>query len=269
VTAAGRPSTPRRGTAGARYGPSILIFLFGLVLWEAVVRVFDIKGFLLPKPTAIATAFSEEWRFISGAAWVTLQEAVGGFLIGSALGVVIALATARWKLAAEGALPLAIAINSAPIVALAPIFNAWFGSTNPVSKMAVVAVMVFFPVMINMVRGLRLVDPAELELMRSYAASDLQILRNVRIPNALPFLFTGLKIGAVLSLIGAIVAEYFGGPVKALGVYILQQSAGTRLAEAWSGIIVGTAIGIALYVVIVIVERLAMPWHVSVRETQV
>ncbi|RPI23262.1 MAG: ABC transporter permease subunit, partial [Actinobacteria bacterium] len=110
------------------------------------------------------------------------------------------------------------------------------------------------------------VDPAELELMRSYAASDFQVLRKVRLPNSLPFLFTGLKIGAVLSLIGAIVAEYFGGPVKALGVYILQQSAGTRLPEAWSGIIVGTAMGIAFYLVIVLAERLAMPWQG--RETQ-
>jgi NitT/TauT family transport system permease protein len=258
----------RRPSRLGTYLPSIVIFFLGLVLWEATVVVFDIKGFLLPKPSAIGTAFSAEWRFILGAAWVTFQEALGGFVIGSVLGVAIALATSRWRVAAEGALPLAIAINSAPIVALAPIFNAWFGSTDPVSKMAVVAVMVFFPVMINMVRGLRTVDPAELELMRSYAASEMEILRKVRLPNALPFLFTGLKIGAVLSLIGAIVAEYFGGPVKALGVYILQQSAGTRLASAWSGIIVGTVIGIALYLTIVLVERAVMPWHPSVRETQ-
>jgi len=267
TTTAGAGKGPVRRFLDA-YGPAILILPLGLVVWEGAVRVFDIKGFLLPKPSDIALAYETEGAFISGAAWVTLQEAVGGFVVGASMGFLIALATARWKAVQEGALPLAIAVNSAPIVALAPIFNAWFGSTNPLSKMAVVSVMVFFPVMINMTRGLRLVDPNELELMRSYAASDRAILRKVRLPNALPFLFTGLKIGAVLSLIGAIVAEYFGGPVKALGVYILQQSAGTRLAEAWAGIIIGTLMGIAFYLVIVIAERLAMPWHVTVRETR-
>ena len=263
-------AAPRSGVGKYvyRYGPAVAIFLIGLVLWELAVRVFDIKGFLLPKPTGIASAFTGEIGYISGAAWVTLKEALGGFLVGAAIGVMMALVTSRWKVVREGAMPLAIAINSAPILALAPIFNAWFGSTNPMSKMAVVAVMVFFPVMINMVRGLTIIDPRELELMRSYAATDTQVLRKVRVPNSLPYLFNGLKIGAVLSLIGAIVAEYFGGPAKALGVYILQQAAGTRLENAWSGIIVGTIIGIAFYLSIVFIERIAMPWHVSVRETQ-
>ena len=248
-----------------QYGPAVLIFFGGLALWEIVVRVFGIEGFLLPKPTDIVEAFGAEWGFIRGAAWVTLQEALGGFVIGSLVGIGVALATARWSFIRDAALPVAIAANSAPIIALAPIFNAWFGSTNPVSKMAVVAVMVFFPVMINMVRGLALVDANEIELMRSYAASPSEMLAKVRLPNALPFLFNGLKIGAVLSLIGAIVAEYFGGPAKALGVYISQQAAGTRMAEAWSGIIVGTLMGVVFYAVLVAAERRAMPWHVSVR----
>jgi len=253
----------------ARWGPPAVVFLAVLAGWELWVRAAGIQGFLLPPPTEVVRTLGQEWSVVWAAGFFTLREALGGLLAGSVAGVLAAFAASRWVVIREGVMPFYVAMGAAPIIALAPITNQWFGITNPVSKMTVVAVMVFFPVMINMVRGLRLVDPAELELMRSYAASDLQILRNVRIPNALPFLFTGLKIGAVLSLIGAIVAEYFGGPVKALGVYILQQSAGTRLAEAWSGIIVGTAIGIALYVVIVIVERLAMPWHVSVRETQV
>ena len=269
MTTAAAAAAPRGlGRFVKRYAPAVLIFAIGLLLWEMAVRIFDIKGFLLPKPTDIAGTFTEEISFISRAAWVTLQEAVGGFIIGSTLGIVMALITTRWQVVREGALPFAIAVNSAPIIALAPIFNSWFGSTNPVSKMAVVSVMVFFPVMINMIRGLTLVNEVELELMRSYAATERQTLFKVRIPNSLPFLFNAFKIGAVLSLIGAIVAEYFGGPVKALGVYISQEAAGTRFAEAWSGIIVGSLMGIAFYLVVVLVERMVMPWHVSVRETQ-
>jgi NitT/TauT family transport system permease protein len=166
----------------------------------------------------------------------------------------------------EGAMPFAIAASSAPIIALAPIMNSWFGSTNPFSKMAVVAVMVFFPVMINAVRGLTMVGQAELEMMSSYAASPWQTLIKIRIPSALPFLFSALKVASALSLIGAIVAEYFGGPRRALGVFISQQAAGSRLAAAWSAILVGSAMGVGFYLLILFIERRLMPWHPSIRE---
>ncbi len=167
----------------------------------------------------------------------------------------------------EGVLPFAIAANSAPIIAVAPITNQWFGITDPLSKMAVVAVIVFFPVMINTVRGLTEVNAREVELLRSMAASDAEIVivRKVRIPNALPYVFSALKVASALSVIAAIVAEYFGGPRNTLGVYITQQAALFRFAEAWAAILVGTILGVAFYAVVVTAERLAMPWHVSLR----
>jgi NitT/TauT family transport system permease protein len=179
--------------------------------------------------------------------------------------VLAAFSAARWTILREVAMPFSIAANSAPIVVLAPIFNQWFGITNPLSKMMVVAVMVFFPVMINLVRGLTSVDAAQLELMRSMAAPDRATLLKVRLPAALPYLFNGLKVAAVLSLIGAIVAEYFGGSRDALGVYISQQASQPRMAEAWAGIVVAIVVGAAMNLVIVITERRLMPWHVSVR----
>ena len=157
------------------------------------------------------------------------------------------------------------AAGSAPIIALAPITNQWFGITNPVAKMTVVAVMVFFPVMINMVRGLGDVDAAKVELMRSVAASDFTTLRKVRLQNALPFLFSALKVAVVLSLIGAIVTEYFGGSRAALGVYISQQAGLTRMAEAWSGIVVAILMGAGLQFLLVLAERWLIPWHPSRR----
>lgn len=162
-------------------------------------------------------------------------------------------------------MPFYVAMGAAPIVALAPITNQWFGITNPVSKMTVVAVMVFFPVMINMTRGLGDVGADKLELMKSMAASEGATLRKVRMPNALPYLFSALKVAVVLSLIGAIVAEYFGGSRDALGVYISQQAGLTRMAEAWSGIVVATALGAGLQLLIVLAERLLIPWHPSLR----
>lgn len=248
-----------------RWIPALVTFLAGLVLWEAVVTIFDIKGFLLPKPSVILRTFLREFPVVWAAGWFTLKEALGGFLIGSGLAIAASLATARWTLVREGMMPFAIAANSTPIIALAPITNQWFGITNPLAKMTVVAVIVFFPVMINMVRGLTQVEPGSLELMRSYAAGELSILRRVRLPNSLPFLFSALKVASALAVIGAIVAEYFGGSRAALGVYISQQAALFHFAEAWAAIIVGSVMGIGFYLVIVVAERLVMPWHVSMR----
>ena len=199
------------------------------------------------------------------AAWYTLKEALGGFIIGCSAGIIVALISSRWVGTREALMPFAIAANSMPIIAFAPIANNWFGIDNPFSKMFIVAIMVFFPVMINLVRGLTQVDSNSLELMRSYAASDTEIIRKLRIPNALPFLFNGLKIAAALSMIGAVVGEYFGGPRIALGVFITQEAALFRFSSAWAAIIIACIMGITLYLIIILLERLAMPWHVSFR----
>jgi NitT/TauT family transport system permease protein len=193
---------------------------------------------------------------------------IGGLVLGAGLGFLIALFTARFSFMTEASVPLAAAINSTPIVAIAPIANQWFGIVDPLSKMVVVAVVVFFPVMINVTRGLITVDPTQLELMSSYAASPRQVVLRLRLPNALPFLFTGLKVASSLSVIAAVVSEYFGGPREALGVYISQQAALSHFADAWAAIVVASAIGLALFGLVSLVERLVMPWHVSFREAQ-
>ncbi|MCG3212414.1 MAG: hypothetical protein FOGNACKC_06084 [Anaerolineae bacterium] len=199
------------------------------------------------------------------ASWFTLREALGGLAIGSGLGILVAMSTARWAVTREALMPFAIAVNSMPIIAFAPITNNWFGIDNPFSKMVIVALMTFFPTMINTVRGLTLVDQRSLELMRSYAANEFEILRKLRIPNALPFIFNGLKVSAALSMIGAVVGEYFGGPRIALGVFITQEAALFRFSSAWAAIIIACGLGIALYLLIIFAERLAMPWHSSFR----
>ncbi len=202
---------------------------------------------------------------ILAASWFTLKEALGGMAMGTLAGITVALATTRWTASREALLPFAIAANSMPIIAFAPIMNNWFGIDNPFSKMAIVTIMIFFPIMINTVRGLTSVDNRSLELMRSYAASDSEILMKLRIPNALPSLFSGLKVAGALAMIGAIVGEYFGGPRIALGVFITQEAALFRFATAWAAILVACLLGISIYLVILLAERLALPWHPTFR----
>jgi NitT/TauT family transport system permease protein len=190
---------------------------------------------------------------------------VGGFALGAGLGLLVALITARWVTLRQAMLPFAIAANSVPIVAFSPILFNWFGPSNPFSWMAIVAVIVFFPVMINTVRGLTLVDPRALELMRSYAASEFKILFALRIPNALPFVFSALRVATVLSMIGAVVADFFGVDRLTIGKYITQESAAFRFANTWAAILLVSAVGILFYWLVALAERLVMPWHVSLR----
>lgn len=259
------------------YLPTILVAVSVLVVWESLVTVLNIQQFLLPKPSAI---WGELWgeihlfltpgekSILFEAAGATLWEAFGGIILGCGAGLLVALVTARWTIVSEALMPFAIAANSVPIIAFAPIMNNWFGLTNPLSKMAIVAIIVFFPTMINTVRGLTLVDPLQLELMQSYAAHPFKILFGLRIPNALPYIFSALRVASSLSVIGAVVAEFFGGPRATLGVFITQEAAGFNFARAWAAIIMASVIGISFYLLVLFAERRIMPWHSSLRKSQ-
>ncbi|MDH3462825.1 MAG: ABC transporter permease, partial [Acidimicrobiia bacterium] len=248
-----------------RYLPAAGLFLGGMAFWELAVRVFNVEAFVLPRPSAIVERLFVNWDVISHAALNTLIESMGGLVLGTVLGVSIALVTVRWARAREGIMPFAIATNSIPIIALAPIANNMFPITSPASKITVVAIVVFFPIMINVARGLTEVDPAELELMRSYAAGPRETFARVRIPHALPYFFSALKVAATLSIIVALVAEYFGGPQDVLGQYIISKANLFDFPDAWAAIVVASLIGIALYGMILVLERLTMSWHVSLR----
>jgi NitT/TauT family transport system permease protein len=275
VAGGGRPSrdagpAPRRARRLlGEYLPAVLVALAGLLVWELAVRSLNIRTFILPAPTAIAAALGNYWSDthfpIAKSAVNTLTEAVGGFLIGTGAGVLVALVASRWNVARALLLPLAVAANAIPIIALSPLFNTWFGITNPMSKMMMAAVLSFFPVMANMTRGLSGADPSALELMRSYAASEATILRKLRVPNSLPYLFTALKLASTLSLIGAIVAEYFGGQTAVLGQLVITSISALRFDITWACITLVAAAGIVFYLVLALLERLVIPWHSSVR----
>jgi NitT/TauT family transport system permease protein len=216
----------------------------------------------------IVSAFIETFVDLRVATFQTFSEAVGGFIIGTVLAIIVSLVTFRWTIARRAIMPFAIAIAAVPSIILAPIMNNWFGSTNALSKMSIVIVLVFFPIVIHLVRGLKDVDPNALELMHSYGASEFTILLNLRIPNAMPYFFTALKISSTLALIGAIVAEYFGGVLRSLGVWILNNANQFRFPIAWAGILSACLMGISFYLIIILIERLVIPWHSSMRGSE-
>jgi len=267
--APGTGSISRWGRRIRYYLPAVLVFVAGIASWEVIVGGLGLQAFILPRPSAIVTALIDNLssaRFgLIASAQATLVEALGGLAIGTFVGVIVAFATARWATARGVLLPLAVAANAVPIIAFAPLFNNWFGLENPLSKMMMAAALVFFPVMANVTRGLVQVDPAALELMRSTAASEWQILRKVRIPNALPYFFTAMKLATTLSLIGAIVGEYFGGSTRVLGRIIVESAAGLRFDITWAAILLAATTGIVFYLVIVGLERVLIPWHASQR----
>jgi len=241
--------------------PALLVGIGALVLWEVAVVVLDIDEFLLPKPSSIFQALVDEWPVMWRAGRETGKIAVTGLLVGIIAGAGLAFLTTRFGAFGDSVTPLAVALNATPIIALAPIFNAWFGITDPRSNQAVVIVVVFFPVFINTARGLVEVAPDQLELMRSYASSPLTIMRRVRIPNALPLFLTSLRVVAPLSVIAAIVAEYFGGPQDRIGPVITQNASFARYDVAWAAIVVGSVVGLVLFALAALAERLAMPWR--------
>jgi NitT/TauT family transport system permease protein len=245
--------------------PAALVIVLGIGLWQGLTTAFDVQTFLLPKPSDIAQAFWENKSMLWHNGLYTLKEAAGGFALGSSLGVLVALLLARFKLLGGALMPFAVAANAVPIIAFAPITNNWFGLLNPFSKMAIAAVLCFFPTMVNTLRGLTSVQPSSIELMRSYAGGEVAVFRHVRIPSSLPFMFTGLKVSAVLSMIGAIVGEYFGGPTNALGVSILNDTQLFDFARAWAGILLASAFGIAFYGAVALAEHLTTGWHPSAR----
>jgi NitT/TauT family transport system permease protein len=245
----------------ARIGIPIAVGVLFLAGWQALVVGNDIKPYLLPKPSAIWEQIVHNRTDILTTARVTGTNALVGLLAGAVLGILVALIASRFRVVDSMLVPLAAAVNAMPIIALAPIFNTMFSTTSSVPRRLVVALVVFFPLFINALRGLRQVAPIHRELMDSYAASGWTFARTVRIPGALPFVFTGLRLAASLAVIAAVVAEYFGGLQNGLGTRITSAASNTAYPRAWAYVAAACALGLLFYLVATALERIAMPWH--------
>jgi len=256
----------RRVGRGVRdWIPAVVVFLLGLALWEFGVKALNVQNFLLPPLSDILDALWNDRRGLVDAALFTFKEALGGFVVGSSAAIVVALVLARWRPLASAVMPYAIAANAIPIIAFAPITNNWFGLLSPWSKIVIAAILCFFPVLVNTLKGLTSVRPASIELMRSYAAGEVEIFRRVRVPTALPYVFSALKVATVLAMIGAIVGDYFGGSQDSLGIVIRRDAGIFAFEHAWAGIVIASMLGILFYAAVAILERLAMRWQPSAR----
>lgn len=242
--------------------------LFGitlLVLWEGLVRAFGISPVILPAPTDVAARFVTSTDVL----WLDFHQtvikgALRGFVIGALAAFVVAIAIDRSAFLTRGLLPIGNFVAALPIVGIAPILVGWFGFDWQ-SKAAVVVVMVFFPILVNTVQGLRETDAMQRDLMRTYAASYAQTLLKLRLPAAMPFVFNGLKISTTLALIGAIVAEYFGSPIRGMGFRISTEVGRLGLDMVWAEIGVAALAGTVLYGLVAAIEKGVTFWHPSQR----
>lgn len=265
------PELSRLGYQGYELGymvlraiPPALLFVLIIAAWEAGVRLLHVPDYTLPAPSRIAQTVPTIAELPSDAFYTAVKEALPGFLLGSAFGFVTALLATRFSWLARGILPYAVISNSIPIIGMAPIAVVLFGFDWQ-SKAFIVAVLTFFPMVVNAYRGLTSVDPLQLQLMESYAAGRWETFRMLHFPAALPFVFNALKINTTLAMIGAIVGEYFGAQSAGLGYYISTEAGSLAMDQVWSAVVVACVIGIVAYLGIVVLERVFTSWHISYR----
>ncbi|HEX4766425.1 MAG TPA: ABC transporter permease [Lichenihabitans sp.] len=241
--------------------------IFGLTVlfwWEMVVRGLGVSPVILPTPTAVASRLVGNPDLFFLDFIQTFKGLAAGYLIGCGGGVLVAVLIDRVPFLQRGLLPLGTLVSALPIVGVAPIMVMWFGFDWP-SKAAVVAVMTFFPMLVNANAGLAATTRTDRDLMMTYAAPYGSTLMKLRLPAALPFVFNGLKINSTLALIGAIVAEFFGTPIVGMGFRINAEVGRMNIDMVWATIAVAALSGSALYGLVSLVERRVTFWHPSYR----
>jgi NitT/TauT family transport system permease protein len=242
--------------------------IFGLtvlLVWELLVRGLEVSLVILPAPSVIAARFAVSLPILwQDFAQTILKGALGGYIMGCAAAFVTAILVDRSDFLRRGLLPVGNFVAALPIVGTAPILVMWFGFDWQ-SKAAVVVVMVFFPMLVNTVAGLRETSAMQRDLMQTYAASYWQAFFKLRLPAALPFVFNGLKISTTLALIGAIVAEFFGSPTVGMGFRISTSVGQLALDMVWAEIVVAALAGSAFYGLVALIEKTFTFWHPSQR----
>ncbi len=237
-----------------------------LVVWELVVRGLQVPLVILPPPSMIAVTFAGSLSILwEDFVQTFVKGALSGYVIGCLSAVAVAVLIDRSPFLQKGLLPVGNFIAALPIIGTAPILVMWFGFDWH-SKAAVVVVMVFFPVLVNTVQGLAAASVMQKDLMRTYSASYWQTLLKLRLPAAMPFIFNGLKIASTLALIGAIVAEFFGSPVRGMGFRISTSVGQLALDMVWAEITVAALAGMLFYGTVAVIERGVTFWHPSQRK---
>jgi len=244
-----------------RHSPAVVFLIAFLVFWEIIVRVFSIPEYLIPAPSRILAEIRIESISLLVDLSITMMEAFLGFLIANVLGIIFAVAFVHSRLIENCIYPYAIAFKAIPLVAIAPLLVLWFGS-GLMGKVVMASTISFFPILVNATIGLKSIDPEALDLMKSLSASRMQILIKLRLPIALPHIFSALKISSTLSVIGAIVAE-MSGATQGIGHAIMVASYGLETPTLFAGIVSSSLGSILFFKAIAFVENKVLTWHDS------
>jgi NitT/TauT family transport system permease protein len=256
-TAATRPSAQ----PAAALLPTVLSLAVVAAVWEAWIALAGTPVYLLPAPSAVALRVGAEPGYFLGQGAITLAEALGGFLLGTGVALAAATVMAHSRTLERALLPLAVLVKVTPIVAVAPLFVIWFGFGS-MPKVLVAALITFFPVLVNAMTGLRSVSPEALDLFRSLNASRTDIFWRLRAPSSLPYLFAAFRIAIPLSVIGAVVGEWFTGD-RGLGSVIIVAHNNLHMDTLFSAVLVLAFIGISLTILTAYAERRVLFWHDS------
>ncbi|MGI8423087.1 MAG: ABC transporter permease [Chloroflexota bacterium] len=230
-----------------------------LLVWEAVVRVREVPLYILPAPSDIWRQLGRDWPLLMRHLQPTAIEAAGGFAIGNLVAIFLATCFVHSAPLERTLFPVAIALRTIPLVAITPLLVVWLGN-GYAPKVAIAALISFFPTLVNMVRGLGALDRQSLDLLHTYSATWWQIFTKVRFPASLPYLFASLKISATSSVLGAVVAEWIGSD-RGLGYLVVAATFEFRIARLWATIAVSSGLALLGFLIVVLAERLLVPWR--------
>ena len=254
-----RRSSPLASPALLYVVPPAVALTVVCVIWEVWTKASNTPVYIVPAPSVVLARLFGDLEYFIGHGLITLAEAAGGFLLGTAIALVGATLMAHSRLIERSLYPLAILVKVTPVVAVAPLFVIWFGFGS-IPKVLIAALITFFPVLVNGVTGFRSVDPGALDFLRSIHASRRQVFTILRVPSATPYLFAAFRVAIPLSVIGAVVGEWFSAD-RGLGSVILVAHSNLDMPTLFSAILILSALGIALTILTSVLERRALFWH--------
>ena len=254
-------NTARLRSLAATVLPPLVLGVLFLVAWQAWVVISDVQPFVIPRPSDIWKAFVNDFDLVWKASVVTGMNALVGLVLGSLFGFVIAVLTNRFAFVSELVTPLAITVAAIPAVVIVGVLNNMYSLDSQIPRRIMATISVFFVVFVQVTKGLRQNDATQMELMRSYAASPFDTLKKVRLPNTMPFFFTGVRTAAPLALIIALVSEYFGGTQNGLGSKISGTLNSANKALGFAYVLGGAIVGLLFFAGSNLLEYLVVPWR--------
>ncbi|MEJ0078300.1 MAG: ABC transporter permease [Alphaproteobacteria bacterium] len=265
-----QPAVTRGASLAAwlkRRAAPLIVFALLFLLWESAVHLTGIKEYLLPPPSKVWADFVKRYPTVMDGAWITTQEIIAGYLLAVVVSIPLALAVAYSRFVENAIYPAVVFLQIIPKIAIAPLFIIWFGF-GFAPKLLIVFLLSFFPIVVASIAGFKSADPDILDFARTTGAGAWKMFAKIRLPQALPDIFTGLKVGAALSATAAVVAEFVASD-RGLGYLLLQYNGNLETPMVFAVIVLLSLIGLAVYYVVEIIERITIPWHVSQQPTDV